>query len=427
MAWLPFVWWNMNVDGVGFFAAPDAGGANVPTARFEKILAAVGSGSYLVNKNYDVTLVGPDVEREAGRMNGRKCCDYFHERKEPCPWCKRGIVFGGGSVGWEWFSPKSGKTLGMYDSPVINHEGAVFKLGVFSDVTKKKQIDDILKMSRIKSGVISPAMWFADANLLVQSVLELNSGAAKSKGIELKNEVPPHTRLYCDMRFSGEVFSNLVSNGIKFSSTGGTVRVGLKDGEPSTFFVVDSGVGIHTERIPKLFQFDEPKSTRGTTGESGTGFGLPLCNELMKSMGGSVSITSSRGEGTTVFLMFPRVRPKALVVDDSKSERFNMAAILREIGVEVIEASDGEEALRLMHSESPHLVLLDILMPGMDGLEVLRDKQKNSAIRSIPTIVVTGNNDPGFAERAFQLGATDWLNKPFEPDVVCARVRKVVS
>lgn len=288
-------------------------------------------------------------------------------------------------------------------------------------------IDDLLQMSRIKSGAISPRLAFTDAHYLFQYAADFNSGAAKRKGITIANDVPPRTRLYCDMKLTGEVAVNLISNAIKFCKKGDIITLGQKAGQPSAFFIKDTGVGIPPNRLSSLLKFEEPTSTVGTEGERGTGMGLPLSNELIRSQGGQLQIESAPGTGTTVVISFPQVAPKALVVEDSNFDMQIARMFLKDIGIAAIEAAGGEEGLRLMEKELPHLVLLDINLPDIDGFEILRRKGNNPKIAPIPVIIITGSEDPDIADEAFRLGAADFIKKPLQAETLTARVRRIVS
>lgn len=303
----------------------------------------------------------------------------------------------------------------------------ILTLAIGSNENMLQTIRDLLDLSRIKSGAISPRLAFTDAYHLVQHAIDMEAVAAAHKKITLLNGVPPRTRLYCDVKLTGEVLVNLISNAIKFSNKGDVVTIGSKEGEPSAFFLKDTGAGIAPDRFATLFKYDEAKSTDGTEGERGTGLGLPFCDELMKAQGGSLSIESVEGKGTTVVISFPHVAPKVLVVEDSMMDVELARLLLKGIGIGVIGAADGEEGLRLMEKELPHLVLLDINLPGIDGLEVLRRKRDNPKIASIPVIITTVNVDPEVTELALRLGAADFIKKPLEAEYLAVRVRKIVS
>lgn len=303
----------------------------------------------------------------------------------------------------------------------------ILTLAISSNENMLHTIRDLLDLSRIKSGAISPRLAFIDARHLVQYAIDMEAGAATHKQIIVFNGVPPRTRLYCDMKLTGEVLVNLLSNAIKFSKKGDVVTFGQVDGEPSTFFIKDTGVGVAPNRLASLFKYDKAKSTDGTAGERGTGLGLPLSSELMRAQGGSLRIESAPGVGTTATIGFPHVVPKALVVEDCTADVELARILLKGLGVEAMGAADGEEGVMLMEKELPHLVLLDLNLPGIDGIEVLRRKRDNPKIASIPVIMTTVNVDPDVTELALRLGAADFMKKPLEAEYLAIRVRKIVS
>lgn len=115
--------------------------------NFMRILNAVTDGIYIVNRDCDIEYINPVIEREFGKVKGRKCYTYFHDRKEQCPWCKNKEVFSGKSVRWEWSSPKTGKTYDLLDMPIANPDGSVSKFEIFHDITERKRVEDDLRES----------------------------------------------------------------------------------------------------------------------------------------------------------------------------------------------------------------------------------------------------------------------------------------
>jgi len=111
---------------------------NKLTAIFE----AMVDGAYIVNKQYDIEYVNPVLEKGFGPWQGRKCYEYFHDRKEICSWCKNKDVFAGKTVRWEWYSFKNDKTYDLIDTPLQNLDGSVSKLGIFRDVTERKEAEE---------------------------------------------------------------------------------------------------------------------------------------------------------------------------------------------------------------------------------------------------------------------------------------------
>jgi len=115
--------------------------------KLKSIHDAMPDGVYIVNQDFDIEYINPVIEKEFGPVKGRKCYDYFHDRKEVCPWCKNQEVFTGKSVQWEWNSPKTGKIYDLFDTPLRNTDGSISKLEFFHDITDLKGTEKALRQS----------------------------------------------------------------------------------------------------------------------------------------------------------------------------------------------------------------------------------------------------------------------------------------
>ncbi|MCK5192911.1 MAG: PAS domain-containing protein, partial [Desulfobulbaceae bacterium] len=109
------------------------------------ILDSMEDGVYIVNRQYDIEYINPALEKEFGQTEGKKCYEYFQDRKEVCPWCKIQEVFKGKTVRWEWYSFKNKRTYDLIDTPLINPDGTISKLEIFRDVTEQKRAEEELK------------------------------------------------------------------------------------------------------------------------------------------------------------------------------------------------------------------------------------------------------------------------------------------
>ena len=105
------------------------------------ILDSMADGVYIANQQYDIEYINPILKKEFGKVNGRKCYDYFHDRTEICPWCRNKDVFKGKTVRWEWYSPTNGKTYDLLDTPMHNADGSISKLEIFRDITERKEAE----------------------------------------------------------------------------------------------------------------------------------------------------------------------------------------------------------------------------------------------------------------------------------------------
>jgi len=163
-------------------------------------------------------------------------------------------------------------------------------------------IMEFLSLTRIMDGKLKPDMAMTDICEIVHIAIEDQRGKAFHKGINLINEIPEKASLLVDEKLILEVMRNLVSNSVKFCSKGDKVRIYLPEGEPSTVAVEDTGLGIEPERIEMLFTYEQKTSSLGTSGERGTGFGLPLVKDIVEAHGGTLHVESVPGKGCTFFV-----------------------------------------------------------------------------------------------------------------------------
>ncbi|MEE8483874.1 MAG: hybrid sensor histidine kinase/response regulator, partial [Nitrospinota bacterium] len=216
------------------------------------------------------------------------------------------------------------------------------------------------------------------------------------------------------------------SNAIKFSYKGGRITLFRPPGRRTAIAVKDTGTGISEKILPKLFMHEEKTTTTGTAGEKGTGLGLPFCHDIMTAHGGSLTVESAEGVGTTFYAELPPVRPKILFVDDEETIRYLFKESIHEYDLEIIEAENGEIAKRIIERDMPHLVITDISMPIMDGWELLESIRSNSKTAELPVIVLTSISDMESREKAFRMGANDFLAKPLVMEDLIPRVRRFV-
>ncbi|MBF0392375.1 MAG: response regulator [Alphaproteobacteria bacterium] len=289
-------------------------------------------------------------------------------------------------------------------------------------------VEELLDISRLQTGKVTPEPTFFDGSFLVESVMDRLRQLADAKEVMLANEVAPQTRLFADRGLFSQVIQNLLSNAIKFSREGQTVRIFTPPDRPSTIAVADQGVGIPPTSVPKLFRLDEKVSTEGTAGEKGTGFGLPLSNNIMLAHGGEIGVVSEQGQGSVFLASLPVVQPRVLLVDDEPMMRRMMAGHLLSIGVDVVEAADGGMALAILEKEPPpHLIVSDIVMPMMDGFGLLRAVKENDRLKRLPVIVITGDERMETRDQAIRMGAADFSVKPIVAHDFIPRVRRYVG
>lgn len=305
--------------------------------------------------------------------------------------------------------------------------------------TLSRIVDDILDLSKVEAGKLSiEKLPFSPSNLLSDTV-KLFSQRASMKGLELSCHIDESVpqQIVSDPTRLKQIISNLISNAIKFTDQG-SVNVYAERHEDALIVAVrDTGIGITSDQIAKLFQpfaqGDDSMSRR----YGGTGLGLHLSRRLAEMMGGSLLIEDSKGNrGSTFILRVPidqTTQVKAvddvehiatnlasrllknkriMVVDDSKDNRLLMERMLTKKGAQVILAEDGETALHLAETEYFDVILMDIQMPGMDGFEATRRLRARGS--KVPVIALTAHVIAEVRDECRDAGCSGFLTKPVQ-------------
>ncbi len=169
-------------------------------------------------------------------------------------------------------------------------------------------IDNLLDMNRLEVGKMAPEPRFFDSSRMVEEVFKKYAHTAEEKNITLENRVPPEKAIFADKYLFFTILNNLISNAIKFSYQEGQVSVFIP-GEcgDNALAVKDKGIGMEEEIIPDLFKESIRTTSRGTSGEKGTGLGLIFCHEIVKAHGGTIRVESSKEKGSTFYVILPEV------------------------------------------------------------------------------------------------------------------------
>ncbi|MBF0170895.1 MAG: PAS domain S-box protein [Nitrospinae bacterium] len=290
-----------------------------------------------------------------------------------------------------------------------------------------RMIDTLLDLGRLQTGQLHLEPSFVNGATLAAHAVSGLDYLAREKGIVLVNKVPPTLRLHADFNLLTQVIVNLVANAIKFCREGDVITLFAPPGERGVIGVRDTGVGIDPAILCDLFRHDVKTSRTGTAGEGGTGLGLPFCHDIMKAHGGELTVENAIGEGAVFFVRLPPTRPRALLVDDGEIDRLLCRTLLEPLDLEIHEAADGEEGVRMAHEIFPHLIVSDVEMPRMNGFELLERLTLDPATAAIPVIVVTSRRDAATRAKAFQCGARDFVPKPLDRGDFLDRVRRFVG
>src|SRR5262249_1278339 len=260
------------------------------------------------------------------------------------------------------------------------------------------------------------------------------SDAAIRKGLKLETSVAPGLpTVTSDPARLTQLLGNLVGNALKFTDSGSIAGRAERRGEDRwALIVADTGIGVpreEQEAIFEEFRQGEPQEHRG---RGGTGLGLAIARKLAQALGGSIELESEPGKGSRFTVLLPRVpreEPKLaavgdvplvsgepgqktiLVVDDDEGVRELLAFELKLHGVRVLQAADGSAGLAIARHEKPDAILLDVLMPNLDGWQTLRALKNNPETREIPVVIVSVVENRAFG---VSLGAFDHLVKPVD-------------
>jgi CheY-like chemotaxis protein len=233
-----------------------------------------------------------------------------------------------------------------------------------------------------------------------------------------------------------QVLVNLVANAVKFTADGGHVVVdATRTGSFTRVTVRDDGIGIPESARDRLFrEFTQVDGTI-TRRFGGTGLGLAISKKLVELQGGTIDYESKLGEGSTFFFTLPsadapvsQARPtpptatvpttrgkKILAVDDNEANLRLLKALLLPKGYDVVEAQDADSALRLAREQHPDLVLMDVMLPDVDGLCVTRSLHDDPSTKDIPVVAVTAKAMRDDEARALEAGCVAYVTKPIEP------------
>jgi signal transduction histidine kinase len=322
-------------------------------------------------------------------------------------------------------------------------------------------LSDVLDLSKIDACMLEISPVQGDLSKTIDETRRLFETQADQKGLGLtarvEASVPP--RLRFDPLRVRQCLSNLVSNAIKFTTSGqiGIVAsaTSLADGACMvTVQVSDTGIGIASDSLPRLFQAFNQADNSTTRRFGGTGLGLALSRQLARKMGGDVSVHSQEARGSVfsfTFLAqeaadsdFPEPIPgpncaaampprslrgkKILLVDDNALNRKVIQLFLSPLGSDIVEASDGRQALDRISVEHLDLVLLDVHMPVMDGVEAIKAIRASKAPWSqIPVIALTADAMAGDREKYLALGMTDYHAKPIDKEQLAAQIRQALN
>ncbi len=315
---------------------------------------------------------------------------------------------------------------GEGERPLPSEQRRMVRMAAEQGDATLRMIEDLLSVSRLHTGKLKPEWRFVDATSITATAASLLKALAVEKQISLLDEVPHHTRLYTDAEMFSKVIYNLLSNAVKFCPRGGHVRLFVPADRPTTVAVQDNGGGVRPDLVDNLFRHEVKTSTAGTAGERGTGLGLPLSQDLMRALGGEITLESTGAQGSVFYATLPVVRPKVLVVGRDESLVLFARPHLESIDAEFVAAADGDEAVRALEEDGAHLVIVEADLRGNGGLLLQRLREARGG-RSVPLMVIADKSEAGLLEQGFRMGADEIVVKPLVPDDFLVRLRRFIN
>jgi PAS domain S-box-containing protein len=337
--------------------------------------------------------------------------------------------------------------LDLLKAPELSHES---KTDYINIVTKSGQrllntIDDIIEISKIEVGELKVNLTPLNVNDLMQYFLNFFRPQALRKGLELKlalNVPGENVRLLTDRNKFESIVSNLLKNAIKFTEKGYIELGNYIKGESMVFYVSDTGIGIPKEGLDAIFNRFVQVDMSVSRSHEGTGLGLSIVKAYAQMLNGKIWVESILGEGSVFYFSLPNIIVSdyvqasiqkelipefttqgivVMVVEDDYPSYLYLDKILHQDGFRVIHKSNGEEAVQeLRDNKSISLILMDIKMPGISGLDAT--KQIRQFNKTIPIIAQTSYALEGDREIAILAGCTDYIAKPINRD----EIRKIV-
>ncbi|WP_051972041.1 MHYT domain-containing protein [Massilia sp. 9096] len=325
-------------------------------------------------------------------------------------------------------------------------------------------IEDLLDMSRIVAGTVRLDVRPLEPARVIEAALATVHPALLAKRIELRCALPDIGEVRADPGRLQQVLWNLLSNAVKFTPRGGKVEVTLaRENDQAAIRVIDSGIGISADFLPYVFDRFRQQDASITRKHGGLGLGLSIVKQLVELHGGTIAVDSAgEGAGAVFTVRLPLAEPQAgaparatptragaaldegaraalaqaqavdlsgvevLVVDDALDTLDVLEQILRHSGAGVVCAGGALQALELIERTRPDVIVSDVGMPDVDGMEMVRRIRRRAAADggATPVNALTALTRQDDRDKAFQAGFTDYLAKPVDPDALVASIAR---
>lgn len=331
-------------------------------------------------------------------------------------------------------------SLGMLASGMLSAESErgkrLLEIAVDSTDRLVRLINDILDIERIESGKVTMAKQACDAADLIGEAADVMQAMAERYGVTLSVSTIS-AQVWADPDRIIQILTNLLSNAIKFSPSGSMAWLTAQQQENEVLFQVqDWGRGIPADKLDTIFERFQQVDASDSRNYEGTGLGLAICRSIVQQHGGRIWVESVLGEGSSFYFTLPVLkqekltrdalsRPLVLVCDDDSSIRTVLQNLLEQQNYRVVTVASGQEAVEQTMKERPDAILLDLLMPGMNGWEVMAALKQRTDTKDIPIIIcsVCSIDETNIPEGNF----VNWVGKPLDEASLVQSIRQALA
>jgi PAS domain S-box-containing protein len=331
--------------------------------------------------------------------------------------------------------------LSLIDDGIVAHDSAdaveLIKIAKASSIRLIRLINEILDLRKIEAGKLALHLAPAKASVLVTNVANSMIGMAAEVGVTIDTDLVDDIDVYVDNDRITQVLTNLMSNAIKFSPEGGQVNVRLEvTGQRVRFSVIDQGPGIPEAEQHKLFGRFQQLDSSDSRPKDGTGLGLAICKALVEEHRGNVGVNSRPGHGSVFYFELPissthkasatggPASTQVLVVEDD----FELATLIKEqlrhedISCHLV--SNKLDCLEYLQKNTPEVILLDLLLPDGNGLEIVDFLRNHADLHNVPVVVMSGDT----TQKDFALPLVfEFVPKPFDQPMLVAALSRALG
>lgn len=381
-------------------------------------------------------------------------------------------------------------TIGPLESAVEKGTGLPFDQSAIALRNSRRLlrlVNQLLDLQRLDAGRMQATFYSCDFAQVVMDVAESFQAYCDRKHITLSTQIQPCPSVYLDLEKFDKVIYNILSNAVKFTPADGSIQITLNTFENRCYLEIeDTGIGIRKDQLPDIFErFQQADSSTSRTHE-GTGLGLALVKELVELHGGDIRVSSTYGAGTLFTIELPigtdhlpadrvsnqrrtiekhratieladlhnqvapetqisvkhkptRAKPALssslpagdnahiLIVDDNPDLRGYVESILQRQGYQTSTANNGATGLDITRHSHPHLIITDLMMPQVSGIELIQQVRLDSALQGTPIILLTAKVDDDTRLEGVEQGADAYISKPFKDRELLAEVRNLLA